>query len=312
MLVRAIFLINSNLNFLKSIGLSNGFTIDGDVLGQRQALDIAKHIWLINKFIDRVEVLNSRKDLINNIFDNLHAEDKAEFDALEKTLNKLSFDEKFSFVIEIIEKAVADTSFYERAVKLQEKIDERRQKAKEEFQKQRQQSIAKFEEEKKEKEIAAQEIYAQGAEKLGLPRLSGTPKQVEWAEKIRLACLNMDLPKIKRNLKTKKGATAQFWIEHFKHVLPKQQTEQATVKTAQQFENEKIRADADRTYQKGAALLGLAPLTGSAKQVEWAERIRKACLADGELKAEISKKLHTKAGRTAAFWIENYKHILQK
>ncbi|WP_424411275.1 hypothetical protein [Pasteurella sp. PK-2025] len=62
------------------------------------------------------------------------------------------------------------------------------------------------------------EKTSETAQILGLPVLKGTPKQVEWAERIRKRCLEtMSEKEIGRGLKSEK---ASYWIEKYKHVLP--------------------------------------------------------------------------------------------
>ncbi|HDX1194809.1 TPA: hypothetical protein RNY36_000915 [Pasteurella multocida] len=62
------------------------------------------------------------------------------------------------------------------------------------------------------------EKTAETAQILGLPVLKGTPKQVEWAERIRKRCLEtMSEKELGRGLKSEK---ASYWIEKYKHVLP--------------------------------------------------------------------------------------------
>ncbi|HHT7890599.1 hypothetical protein [Pasteurella multocida] len=62
------------------------------------------------------------------------------------------------------------------------------------------------------------EKTAETAQILGLPVLKGTPKQVEWAERIRKRCLEtMSEKELGRGLKSEK---ASYWIEKYKNVLP--------------------------------------------------------------------------------------------
>ncbi|HDR0964086.1 hypothetical protein [Pasteurella multocida] len=66
--------------------------------------------------------------------------------------------------------------------------------------------------------IEEAEKTAETAKVLGLPVLKGTPKQVEWAERIRKRCLEtMNEKELGRGLKSEK---ASYWIEKYKHVLP--------------------------------------------------------------------------------------------
>lgn len=63
------------------------------------------------------------------------------------------------------------------------------------------------------------EAAKQAAEEQGLPALSGTPKQVAWAEQIRAYCL-ANLPKEKLG-RARSATTAKYWINNFKHYLPR-------------------------------------------------------------------------------------------
>lgn len=66
--------------------------------------------------------------------------------------------------------------------------------------------------------IEEAEKTAQTAKIMGLPALKGTPKQIEWAERIRKRCLEtMSEKDLGRGLKSEK---ASYWIEKYKHVLP--------------------------------------------------------------------------------------------
>ncbi|MFC1025401.1 hypothetical protein ACFGXM_01925 [Pasteurella multocida] len=65
----------------------------------------------------------------------------------------------------------------------------------------------------------AEEI-SQTAKILGLPALTGSPKQVEWAERIRKHCIE-HLPSDKIGSAAHRATTAKYWIDNFKHVLPR-------------------------------------------------------------------------------------------
>lgn len=63
------------------------------------------------------------------------------------------------------------------------------------------------------------EKTAETAKVIGLQPLQGTPKQIEWAERIRKRCLEtMSDKELGRGLKSVK---ASYWIEKYKHVLPR-------------------------------------------------------------------------------------------
>ncbi|MGC6406214.1 hypothetical protein ACNO7K_07185 [Bisgaard Taxon 45] len=67
--------------------------------------------------------------------------------------------------------------------------------------------------------IEEAEKTAETAKVFGLPVLKGTPKQVEYAERIRKRCLEtMSEKELGRGLKSEK---ASYWIEKYKHVLPR-------------------------------------------------------------------------------------------
>jgi len=56
-----------------------------------------------------------------------------------------------------------------------------------------------------------------------------------------------------------------------------------------------------------AKVLGLPTLTGSVKQIAWAEKIREKCL---EIYPEEKIARAAKAATTAKYWIDNYKQVL--
>ncbi|HHW7446090.1 TPA: hypothetical protein ACU16Q_000271 [Pasteurella multocida] len=66
--------------------------------------------------------------------------------------------------------------------------------------------------------IEEAEKTAQTAKIIGLPALKGTPKQIEWAERIRKRCIEtMSEKDLGRGLKSE---NASYWINKYKHVLP--------------------------------------------------------------------------------------------
>ncbi|UDW83993.1 hypothetical protein K7G91_000223 [Pasteurella canis] len=65
--------------------------------------------------------------------------------------------------------------------------------------------------------IEEAEKTAQTAKIMGLPALKGTPKQIEWAERIRKRCIEtMSEKDLGRGLKSE---YASYWINKYKHVL---------------------------------------------------------------------------------------------
>ncbi|USQ17121.1 hypothetical protein ACQP35_02440 [Actinobacillus pleuropneumoniae] len=68
------------------------------------------------------------------------------------------------------------------------------------------------------KKIQAGQKASETAAVLGLPKLTGSAKQVAWAEQIRQKCLKtMPAEKIQRAAKT--ATTAKYWIDNYKHIL---------------------------------------------------------------------------------------------
>ncbi|HHE3462808.1 TPA: hypothetical protein ACPDI7_002030 [Pasteurella multocida] len=60
----------------------------------------------------------------------------------------------------------------------------------------------------------------QVAQEQGLPALSGSPKQIAWAEQIRTYCLaNLPANKIGG---AKRATTAKYWIDNFRQYLPRE------------------------------------------------------------------------------------------
>ncbi|HDR1252714.1 TPA: hypothetical protein QB269_000933 [Pasteurella multocida] len=63
------------------------------------------------------------------------------------------------------------------------------------------------------------EAAKQAAIEQGLPALSGTPKQITFAERIRAHCLaNLSKEKLGR---ARSATTAKYWIDNFKQYLPR-------------------------------------------------------------------------------------------
>lgn len=77
---------------------------------------------------------------------------------------------------------------------------------------------ARKEKQKSAKAEADIEKHSVTAKVLGLPTLTGSVKQIAWAEKIREKCLEIyDEEKIGRAAKT--ATTAKYWIDNYKNVL---------------------------------------------------------------------------------------------
>ncbi|QEH44596.1 hypothetical protein [Aggregatibacter actinomycetemcomitans] len=68
---------------------------------------------------------------------------------------------------------------------------------------------------KAEKDIEAHSVTAKV---LGLPTLTGSVKQIAWAEKIREKCLAI-YPEEKIGKAAKTATTAKYWIDNYKNVL---------------------------------------------------------------------------------------------